>query len=206
MTSTPLNILRLDSSARASQSVSRKLSDRVVARYTHAFPDANLVARDLAEGLTAIDQNWIGATFTPGDDRSEDQKALLAESDVLLAELRAADVLVIGAPVYNFNVPSSLKAWIDLVCRAGETFRYTESGPEGLLKGKRAIITIASGGVPLGSPLDFTTPYLTHVLNFIGIAEISYVSASGVASDAEAAIKSAETEIDALSIKWHSAA
>jgi FMN-dependent NADH-azoreductase len=95
-------------------------------------------------------------------------------------------------------VPAALKTWIDLVARAGETFRYTETGPEGLLTGKRAIVTVASGGVPVGSPMDHATTYLTQVLAFIGITDVTYVSATGLAVDPDAALKSAKAEIDAL--------
>jgi FMN-dependent NADH-azoreductase len=101
----------------------------------------------------------------------------LRQSDELIAELTWADIVVIAAPIYNFGVPSALKAWVDYVCRAGLTFNYTETGPVGLLSGKRAILAITSGGVPVDSPVDFATPHLRQVLNFIGISEIQTVRA-----------------------------
>ncbi|MBL4873774.1 MAG: NAD(P)H-dependent oxidoreductase [Rhodobacteraceae bacterium] len=199
MTTTSLTILKLDSSGRKSGSVSRQLSARLVNRFARES-EVNVIERDVAGGLPAVTEEWIGSNFTPSDERSEVQTALLAQSDELVAELRAADVLVIGMPIYNFGVPASLKAWIDLICRAGETFQYGENGPEGLLTGKRAIVTVASGGVPVGSPMDHATTYLTQVLGFVGITDVTYVSATGLAMDSDAAIKSAESEIDALNI------
>jgi FMN-dependent NADH-azoreductase len=115
--------------------------------------------------------------------------------------LRAADTIVIGLPIYNFGIPASLKAWVDLIARAGETFAYSETGPKGLLENKRVIVTVASGGVPVGSPMDHATTYLTQVLGFIGITDVTYVSAGGLAMDPEAALKSAEAEIDALPLQ-----
>ncbi len=201
MTNTPVNILKINSSSRIQGSVSRQMTDRLVARMETEIPETNIVSRDLAQGLPSVSENWIGANFTPAETRNDEQKSLLAQSDELVDELRAADVLVIGLPIYNFGVPAALKAWIDLICRAGETFRYTESGPEGLLTGKRAIVTVASGGVPVGSPMDHATTYLTQVLGFVGITDVTYVAATGLAMDAEAAIKSAEAQIDTLDLE-----
>lgn len=206
MTPAPLSILKLDSSGRKSGSISRQLSTRVVTRIAQEYPDTSVIERDVAFGLPAVSEEWIGANFTPKSDRSAVQANLLKLSDELVAELRAADVLVIGMPIYNFGVPASLKAWIDLVARAGETFRYGENGPEGLLRGKRAIVAVASGGVPVGAPVDFATPFLTQVLNFIGITDITFVSATGLAMDPDAALKSAKSQIDTLNIDWQKAA
>ena len=118
--------------------------------------------------------------------------------DRLIDELKAADTIVIGLPVYNFGVPSGLKAWIDLVARAGATFRYTEAGPEGLLAGKRAIVAMASGGTEAGSAIDFATPYLRHVLGFIGITEVELVRADRLAFDAEGTLKAAQQQVAGL--------
>jgi FMN-dependent NADH-azoreductase len=116
-----------------------------------------------------LDTDWVTANFTPPEERGEAERAALAESDALVAELKAADVLVIGVPIYNFGIPAALKAWVDLVARARVTFRYTEQGPVGLLTGKRAYLAVASGGTPVGSAIDFATGYLRHVLGFLGI-------------------------------------
>lgn len=206
MTSNALNILKIDSSGRKAGSVSRQLSNRLVERLVNDNPGSIVVDRDAAEGLPVVTEDWIGANFTPKGDRSADQTQLLSLSDELVAELKAADVLVIGLPIYNFNMPASLKAWIDLIARVGETFHYTENGPEGLLSGKRVVVTVASGGVPVGAPMDFATPYLAHVLNFVGITDITFVSATGLAMDPEAPVKSAEAEVDALDLTWKKAA
>ncbi|WP_368345672.1 FMN-dependent NADH-azoreductase [Pelagovum sp. HNIBRBA483] len=190
------HILRLDASVRRSNSVSRDLTDQIVGR----FPDAEITVRDLAGGLPLIDEAWVGANFTAPDERSDAQKEALSLSDALIAELKAADTLVIGLPIYNFGVPANLKAWIDLVARAGVTFRYTENGPEGLLSGKRAIIAFASGGTETGSSIDFASGYLRHILSFIGITDVEFVSADRMAVDAETAMKKAKEQIAALQV------
>lgn len=180
------SVLRIDSSVRTEGSISRDLTTRIIERLG---ADA-VTTRDLA-GLTLIDEAWVGANFTPADQRTEAQKETLALSDAMIAELKAADTLVIGLPIYNFGVPARLKAWIDLVARAGVTFRYTEAGPEGLLTGKRAIIAVASGGVPAGSPVDFASTYLKQVLSFIGINDVTVVAADQLAVDADGSVKKA---------------
>lgn len=190
------HILRLDASVRRSNSVSRDLTDQIVGR----FPDAEITVHDLAGGLPLIDEAWVGANFTAPDERSDAQKEALSLSDALIAELKAADTLVIGLPIYNFGVPANLKAWIDLVARAGVTFRYTENGPEGLLSGKRAIIAFASGGTETGSSIDFASGYLRHILSFIGITDVEFVSADRMAVDAETAMKKAKEQIAALQV------
>lgn len=187
-------ILHIDSSARTEGSVSRDLSAQIVSR----FGTAEVVRRDLAAPLPLLDGAWVGANFTPADQRSDEQKQLLALSDSLVAELKQADILVIGSPVYNFSVPSTLKAWIDLVARVGLTFQYTETGPVGLLEGKRAIIAAAAGGTQAGSDIDFATKYLRHVLGFIGITDVEVVAADTLSFDPEGALAKAQSEIEAL--------
>jgi FMN-dependent NADH-azoreductase len=190
-----MNLLRIDSSARRTGSVSRDLTDRVIARLA---PDAEVITRDLADGITFIDEAWIAANFTPSEQRDAGQRRALALSDDLVAELKAADLLVIGLPLYNFGVPAAFKAWVDLVARAGETFRYSESGPKGLLEGKRAIVAVTSGGTEAGSDLDFATGYVRHVLGFIGIADVTVVAADRLMLDAEGTMDKALAEIEAL--------
>ena len=206
MTLTPLTILKLDSSGRMSDSVSRHLNNRLVERINLEIPGSSVITRDVAEGLPVITEDWIGANFTAKIDRSPEQKDVLKLSDELVAELHAADVLAIGLPLYNFSVPAALKTWIDLITRVGETFQYGENGSEGLLNGKRAIVTYASGGVPMSSPVDFATPYFTHMLNFIGITDITFVSGTNPSTDYDTALKSAETQIDAIEIDRQKAA
>mgnify|MGYP000489135813 FL=1 len=187
-------ILHIDASARTEGSVTRDLSAKIVAK----LGAAEVIRRDLAQPLPLLDSAWVGANFTPADQRSDAQKAELALSDALVAELQKADTIVIGAPVYNFSVPSTLKAWIDLVARAGVTFSYSEAGPKGLLEGKRAIIAVASGGTAVGSDVDFATGYLRHVLGFIGITDVEIVAADTMAVDADAALTRAREAIAKL--------
>lgn len=187
-------VLHIDSSARAENSVTRSLSAEITARLS---PD-HVIRRDLATPLPLLDEAWVGANFTPADQRSDEQKALLAQSDALIAELKQADTIVIGTPIYNFSVPSTLKAWIDLVARAGVTFSYSEAGPKGLLEGKRAIIAVASGGTQAGSDIDFATTYLRHVLGFIGITDVELVAADQLSMDAEGSMARAKSAIEEL--------
>jgi FMN-dependent NADH-azoreductase len=188
------HILRIDASARRAGSVSRDLVDRIIDRIA---PDATVTTRDLAQGLPLIDEAWVGANFTPAHDRTEDQRATLALSDTLIAELRAADTLVIGLPIYNFGVPATLKAWVDQVARAGVTFRYTEHGPVGLLEGKRAIVAVASGGTEAGSEIDFATGYIRHMLAFIGITEVEFVTADRLMLDVDGTMRKALAQVEA---------
>lgn len=187
-------VLHIDSSARIEGSVTRDLSARIVSR----LGADQVIRRDLAAPLPLLDGAWVGANFTPADQRSDEQKQLLALSDSLVEELKQADTIVIGAPVYNFSVPSTLKAWIDLVARVGLTFQYHETGPVGLLEGKRAIIAMASGGTRAGSDIDFATTYLRHVLGFIGITDVEIVAADAMSIDAGSALAKAESQIEAL--------
>jgi FMN-dependent NADH-azoreductase len=186
-------LLHIDASARTQGSVTRALSARIVKTL-----GGTVIRRDLADGLPLVTDTWINANFTPTNARTEAQAEALALSDTLIAEIKAADTLVIGAPVYNFGVPAALKAWIDLIARAGVTFEYTETGPKGLLEGKRAIIAVASGGMPIGSEMDFATGYLRHIMGFIGITDVEIIAADRVMADADAAITAANAQIDAL--------
>jgi len=195
----PRNILRIDASMRHEGSVTRQLADNLMDRLTSKNPDASITRRDLADNPPAfIDETWIGANFTAADARSDDQKAALARSDALIAELQAADTLVIATPVYNFGIPAALKAWIDMVARAKVTFKYTENGPVGLLEGKRAIILLASGGTGVGSTIDFASPYLKHVLGFIGITDVELIAADQLGQGADEKLAAAGDAIERL--------
>lgn len=192
------NILRIDASARTSGSTTRQLTDQLVARFVEQGYGAAVTIRDLAATPPPLlTENWVGANFTDETERSDDQKAALASSDELIAELEAADTIVIGVPVYNFTIPAALKAWVDLIARARRTFRYTEAGPEGLLKGKKAYLVVASGGVPVGSEYDFATGYLRHVLGFVGITDVTVIAADQQMMDGEAVAR-ATSAIEAL--------
>ncbi|WP_299370967.1 NAD(P)H-dependent oxidoreductase [uncultured Tateyamaria sp.] len=188
-----MTILHIDSSARTEGSVSRDLSADIVAQL-----GGDVIRRDLTEALPQITETWVNANFTPADARDAAQRDTLALSDALVVELEAADTVVIGLPVYNFGVPAALKAWIDLIARAGLTFKYTENGPVGLLEGKRAIIAVATGGTPVGSDIDFATGYLRHVLGFVGITEVDVIAADRVMAQGAEAIANAKAEIAKL--------
>lgn len=193
-----MNILHIDASARFEGSISRTLTADVVAALEDRLGGARVVRRDLADGLPLIDADWVAANFTPAEERTAAQRETLALSDELVGELAAADTIVIGAPIYNFSLPAVLKAWIDLTARARLTFRYTEKGPEGLLKGKKAYVVVPSGGVPVGSPVDFATPYLRHALGFVGITEVEFIGARGADRDNGEALDNARAAIAEL--------
>jgi FMN-dependent NADH-azoreductase len=189
-------LLRIDSSARRVDSVSRAIGDQVVDRLAARHPGMKVVDIDLADGVPHIDADWVAANFTPAEQRSAGQRERLAGSDHAVAMLRDADAIVLTAPIYNFSVPSALKAWIDHVCRAGLTFRYTADGPQGLLRDRPVYLVMASGGVPFGSPVDFASGYLRQVLRFIGIDDVRLIGAERVAADANAARTAALAQLD----------
>ena len=186
------HILRVDSSMRTEGSVSRNLADKLVERLSDG--STQVTERDLANGIELINENWIGSNFTDPADRSDEQKTSLATSDELVNELRAADTVVITAPVYNFHVPAALKAWIDMVARARETFRYTEEGPVGLLTGKKVYVVTTSGGTVLGAENDFVSGWLKYILAFMGMTDVTFIDSSGLMLD-ETKAEKAEAEI-----------
>ncbi|MEM0945524.1 MAG: NAD(P)H-dependent oxidoreductase [Pseudomonadota bacterium] len=190
-------ILRIDASMRHDGSVTRGLADQVEARILARDPGAEITRRDLSDPLPQIDEAWIGANFTDPDARSAEQREVLGLSDSLIAEIRAADVLLLAVPMYNFGVPAAMKLWIDQITRARETFRYTETGPVGLITGKRAILVTGSGGTAVDGPMDFTTPYLRHILGFLGITDVSVVAAERQMADGDA-VEKAEAAIAGL--------
>ena len=194
------NILRVESSIKGEGSVSRKLTDRLMARLVAANPGATVVTRDVSTGINTVDANWIGAIFTPAEARTAAQKDIVAYADVLLNEVRAADIIVIGLPVYNFGVPSQLKSWIDQLARKGEPFSYSEAGPKGHLTGKKAIIAMASDGTKRGSAIDFASGYVKHMMNFFGITDVELVGADAIAYAPDTTVPAALQEVDALAL------
>ena len=195
-----MNILQINSSARREGSYSTRLADRIVARLREADPEATLTVRDLTTTPhPTLDESALGALFTPASQRTAEQAARVALDDALIAEIAAADVVVLGVPMYNFGVPAQLKNWIDAIARVGVTFRYTASGPEGLLKGKKVYVALARGGKYRNTPTDTQVPYLSTVLGFLGMTDVHYVYAEGLSMGAEAereALATAYAEIE----------
>lgn len=175
------NVLVIESSARQQGSVSRQLTAQFIANWTAANLADQIKVRDLAvDQVPHLDANLLGGWMTPAGQQSEAEQAALALSNTLTDELLAADVLVLAAPMYNFAIPSTLKAWLDHVLRAGVTFKYTETGPQGLLSGKRAFVLTARGGIYAGSAQDHQEPYLRQALAFVGIHDVSFIHAEGL--------------------------
>ena len=192
------NILRIDASMRREGSHSRSLLDTLISRYDPA--QIKVQQRDLSERLPFVNERWIEANFTDAAERTEEQRSVLALSDTLVAELKAADTILMASPIYNFHIPAAFKAWIDLIARARETFRYSENGPVGLLENKRSVLILTSGGTRLGSSIDFVSDYLRHVFGFIGLHNLTLIDASGIGRDQERIISNAREQIEALAL------
>jgi FMN-dependent NADH-azoreductase len=197
-------LLHIDSSARINESISRQLTASYVAQWRQKHPEGKVIVRDLATtAVPHVTEQQIGAYFTPVEQRTNEQQHSLALSDQLVDEVLAADTILIGTPMYNFSVTSSLKAWIDHVARLGRTFAYSETGPVGLATGKRAVIAISRGGIYSEEPargIDFESGYLKHFLGFIGVTDVELIVAEGVALGedvAKQAIIHAEKQITA---------
>ena len=179
-------ILQLNNSLFSDDGQSSRLADDLVARLRAGDPEARVIRHDLAhESVPHLDQATFSAGLTAADERTADQARAAALADTLVGELLAADTLVIGVPVYNFLIPSTLKAWFDHVARAGTTFRYTENGPEGLIRGTRAYVFLTSGGQYAGTELDFPAQYVRHMLGFLGIEDVNVTRAEGLAMGEE---------------------
>ena len=188
-------ILHVDSSPLGDRSVSRKLTAQTVSALQARYPDSTIIVRDLGTTpLPHLDGVTLGAFFTPPDQRTTALNDAAILSDRAVDEVLAADIIVIGVPMWNFGIPSALKAWIDHIVRAGRTFKYGAAGPESLLpKGKRAIVVSSRGGVYSAGPMqmmDYQETYLKAVFGFIGLTDISFVRAEGMAMG-EDAVKSA---------------
>lgn len=174
------NILFIKSSLNGEQGNSTTLAQTLVSNLV-ATAEVNVVERDLAkQGLEHLTQIEMAAWMTPANERNSAQVKLTHISDSLIEELTASDTLVIAMPMYNFGVPSTFKAWVDRVARAGVTFRYTENGPVGLLKNKKVIIVAARGGIHAGTVSDSQTQYLTSFFNFLGLDDITFIYAEGL--------------------------
>lgn len=188
------SILRIDASADTKSATSRKLLDAIVAKL-----GGTVTRRDLADTPPqAIDLGFVTGRGLPEGERDDAQTVSLAPSQELIAELEAADTIVIGMPIYNFGVPSALKAWADQVAVPKRTFGYTADGPHGLLSGKRAIIAVTSGGTKVDSDIDFATPWMRFFLGFIGITDVTVIAADQLMMESVDKLKAAQASIDAL--------
>ncbi|PJJ60582.1 FMN-dependent NADH-azoreductase [Hymenobacter chitinivorans] len=173
-----MHVLVVNSSGRTALSVSRQLVAELVTELVAQQPASRITYRDVAAGLPFVDEVMISGLYIAPDEQTAEQRQALRLSDQLVAEVQAADVLVIGVPIYNFSIPAALKAWIDQIVRAGLTFAFLESGYAGLLHGKKVYLVVASGAVEVGSSLDFATPYLQGLLAFIGLTDVEVISAA----------------------------
>jgi FMN-dependent NADH-azoreductase len=195
-------LLLIRSSLLLGNGQSNRLADRYVAAWQAANPGGRVVVRDLAQNpVPHLDLARVGAFSTPADQRTPEQQALVAESDALIDELQSADVVALGLPLYNFGIPSTLKAYFDHIARSGVTFRYTASGPEGLVKGKQVVVFAARGGLYQGQPHDTQTPYVRNFLGFLGMTDVRFVFAEGLNMGDEPradGLRSAESAIDTL--------
>jgi len=190
------HILHIDASGRETSSVSRKLSNEIIQKISD--DQSTVFYRDVSQSLPFVDELMIGAYYTLKAERSEQQNQAIVISDAIVEELMAADTIVIGLPIYNFSMPAGFKAWSDLAARVGETFKYTENGPVGLLEGKKAYIAVASGGTKVGSEIDFLTPWLRHYLGFIGIHDVNIIQAEALNQNGDKAIDEALISIASI--------
>jgi FMN-dependent NADH-azoreductase len=175
------SVLIIESSARQQDSFSRQLTRQFISQWQAAHPADQVTVRDLALApVPHLDASLLGGWMKPEGQRNADEQISLQRSNELTDELLAADVLVLAAPMYNFAIPSTLKAWLDHVLRAGVTFKYTETGPQGLLVGKKAYVLTARGGLYAGSTSDHQEPYLRQVMAFIGIHDVTFIHAEGM--------------------------
>jgi FMN-dependent NADH-azoreductase len=197
-----MNILQINASARREGANSTRLANAIVDRLKAANPDAQVTLRDLAvTPHPMLDEAALGALFTPADQRTPEQAARAALDDALIAEIQAHDTIVLGVPMYNFGIPAQLKNWIDAIARVGVTFRYTEAGPEGLLKGKKVYLALARGGLYRDTDKDAQVPYLKNVLGFLGMTDLSFIYAEGLNMGPEAAAKGfAQAEADLAAV------
>ena len=197
-----MTLLQINASIFSNHGQSTRLADEFVAAWRASNPSAKVIVRNLAEKTVPhLDAERFGAFLAKPGERSVDQQAVVEYSDALIDELKRADVLVLGLPMYNFGVPSTLKAYIDHIARAGATFKYTEKGPVGLLTGKKAYVFATRGGLYAGTPLDTQTAYVRDMLRFLGIDDVEFVYAEGLAIGAErkaAALSQAQRAIERL--------
>jgi FMN-dependent NADH-azoreductase len=182
-----MKILQINSSARSADSQSTRLAKAIVSQLAVTHRNVELTVRDLAvTPHPVLDEATLGALYTPADKRTPEQGARVALDDALIAEIQAADILVLGAPMYNFGVTVQLKSWFDAIARANVTFKYTATGPEGLLKGKKVYVATTRGGMHKGGATDSQVPYLKTMLGFLGMSDVQFIYAEGMGMGPEA--------------------
>lgn len=189
-------LLHINASPRGDHSISRQLSSDAVQHWRHKNPGGAVIERDLTKSdLSFVDLDWIMGAFTPPEHHGENHRKALAISDELIGELLQADLVVIGTPMYNFAIPAVLKAWVDHIVRAGKTFSYGPSGPQGLAGGRKVVVAVASGGVFEGTalePYNYEIPYLRHILGFIGMTDVTFIQAGGTMAVAQGKVSTEE--------------
>lgn len=195
-----MTVLHINSSARLSNS-----NTRIIGQYLVDVLGQPVISRDLArDPLPPISAEDLVGVHGSSDNQRASLLAHLASSEQLIDELKRADTLVLAAPMYNFGIPATLKQWIDSICRAGVSFKYTEQGPVGLVGVERAFIITASGGTPIGSEMDFASRYLEHICKFIGISDVFHIDASGSKGSPEQVIAQGKQQVDVLMSKFSS--
>lgn len=180
-------LFHIDSSPLYGRSVSRQLTGAFVAQWKSSHPDGTVTYRDLnAMEIPPVNAEWVGAAYTPEAGRTPQQRELLSLSDSLLADLEQADEYVFGVPMHNFGIPSVLKLWIDQIARVGRTFSYADGRPKGLIIGKKATFIVATGGIydaqTQMASFNFVEPYLRSVFDFLGVKEVTFLTAGGTAA------------------------
>ena len=174
-------LLQINSSIFSSDGHSSQLANEFVAAWRANNQETLVTVRDLAiQPLPHLDAQRVSAFFTQPIDRTAEQQVFINESDALIDEIKQSDVIVIGLPMYNFGIPSTLKAYFDQIARAGVTFRYTENGPEGLLSGKKVYVFATRGGMYAGTTLDSETSYVRDFLKFLGLSDVEFIYAEGL--------------------------
>lgn len=193
-----MKLLNINSSSNRTGSVSAQYGKQLIALLQETNPGLEVIERHTTySDLPFVDEAMLGAFFSK-DTLTTEQERAIATSEALVAELLDSDLLVITAPIYNFSIPASLKAYFDLIARAGKTFKYTQTGPEGLLKNKKAYVVISSGGTAIGSDIDFAGRYVQHFLGFLGISDVEIIKLDQLMMGAEQKTQEATEQINQL--------
>ena len=191
-----MKILKINSSIQTEKSVGRKLVDQLISKFTNN--ECKVIERDLAKGLPLLTQDMVNAFYTPEDKHTDYQKEQVVTSNLLIKEIEDSEIIIMGIPIYNFNIPASVKAYFDLIARVGVTFKYTNKGPVGLFENKKVYVIVTSGGTPFMGNGDFASPYIKHFLGFIGITDVNFISADQLVANSEIQIENAEKQIAEL--------